>query len=326
MERVVETNVEPVSGAGEFYAGEEVDFFYIGNEGMTDIYPSDHLRADFVVYTVIDGRDGACFRQMGAGETPPTNGTNLEPGSSGECPDKAVGRMCWVQCRINSDRLADERNPDNNSREFAILLPQVRSTYRTPDTRYEEKAPADYRPDAERPASKSASATWTQWVYENGAFVLKSTESSIAHKTVTDAGCLLYDGNKGERHRQMKSGYGVNLRWRGTMNAVSGVPMAPASSYTGIQNVTALFPEYGYEAADGRAETLVSVGNYYQLVGNTDAGGARVHFIPLYHRDGSYRVVLKTGGIWTPAGYPESVRLSNEIVISGTVYDDWYNK
>ena len=125
---------------------------------------------------------------------------------------------------------------------------------------------------------------------------------------------------------QMKSGYGVNLRWRGTMNAVSGVPMAPASSYTGIQNVTALFPEYGYEAVDGRAETLVSVGNYYQFVGNADAGGARVHFIPLYHRDGSYRVVLKTGGIWTPAGYLESVRLSNEIVISGTVYDDWYNK
>lgn len=149
--------------------------------------------------------------------------------------------------------------------------------------------------------------------------------ASLARPSLTpDASCTT--ATKVNGIWQMKSGYGVNLRWRGTMNAVSGVPMAPASSYTGIQNVTALFPEYGYEAADGRAETLVSVGNYYQFVGNADAGGARVHFIPLYHRDGSYRVVLKTGGIWTPAGYLESVRLSNEIVISGTVYDDWYNK
>lgn len=326
VERVVETNVEPVSGAGEFYAGEEVvTSFYIGNEGMTDIYPSDNLRADFVVYTVIDGRETALVSAKWEQVVVPANGTNLV-WFKWRVPDKAVGRMCWVQCRINSDHLADERNPDNNSREFAIL-PQVRSPYRTPNTRYEEKAPADYRPDAKRPASKSASATWTQWVYENGAFVLKKygIRASLTRPSLTpDASCTT--ATKVNGIWEMKSGYGVNLRLRGTMNAVSGVPMAPVSSYTGIQNVTALFPEYGYEAVDGRAETLVSVGNDYQFVGNADAGGARVHFIPLYHRDGSYRVVLKTGGIWTPAGYLESVRLSNEIVISGTVYDDWYNK
>ena len=60
------------------------------------------------------------------------------------------------------------------------------------------------------------------------------------------------------------------------------------------------------------------------LVANADAdGNARVHFIPVYVEDGNYTVSATATHIWTPAGMISAVRNVN-VVIDGTIYDDWY--
>ena len=58
---------------------------------------------------------------------------------------------------------------------------------------------------------------------------------------------------------------------------------------------------------------------------NSDAdGNARVHFIPVYVRDGNYTVSVTVTHVWTPAGMIEATRSANVIIIDGTIYDDWY--
>lgn len=325
VESKMETSVGLVSTEGDYYVGEEVvSTFSVGNESSTSIYPSDHLRADFEVYTYENGDETVIYSASWNDVVIPANKSNLVY-FKWTVPTNMVGKTCWVRCTANRDHLSQERDKANNSKEFAIV-PQSRDAYTVPNTRYEEKAPADYNANASAPTVHNGSATWSMWEYADGSFVLHKYGIRVGLTNVTltpDSNCASAKKVDGVWH--MKSGYGFAASWYGYLTSVSGYGTAPADSYTNIQSVVAMFPEYGYDIAPDRATTMNLNGTYYKLPVNVDAGSERVHFIPIYVQDGDYTVSVKASGIWTPAGYLYSVRNSNVLVVDGTVYDDWYN-
>ena len=123
----------------------------------------------------------------------------------------------------------------------------------------------------------------------------------------------------------MKSGYGVTISWQPTLVARSGYTFPASSAYTAAQSVYATFPEYSYSTSSGKYRTLEQFGGKYTFAENADAdGNARVHFIPVYVKNGSYTVSVTATQIWTPAGMITAVRNSS-VTINGTIYDDWYH-
>jgi hypothetical protein len=85
--------------------------------------------------------------------------------------------------------------------------------YTTPDTKYEEKAPSGFKVPS-LPNAASNYATWSEYVYQNGTFVLKNYGigiSGTSTATLTPA-----SGNSAEKDASgkwtMKSGYVYGLK------------------------------------------------------------------------------------------------------------------
>lgn len=325
VERVIETNVSPAFTEGEYFVGEEaVSAFLIGNEGMTDVFPSDRLTAVFEVYTDEGGRERVLLREQKEGIVVPANRFNLI-WFRWTVPEDAAGKPCWIRCTVNGENLSTERDGGNNTREFAIV-PMVRGICQIPNAGYEESAPETYDPAFPVPEEHNGSAAWTVWEYGDGGFVLKryGVRISLTAVNVTPASSC-QTAKKVGGVWSMKSGYGITVSWYGYLTAAPDCEEAPKDSCTDIQNVVAMFPEYRYEIADGRAVTMNRADSFYRLPLNAGAEYERVYFIPVYVQDGDYRVSVRASGVWTPAGYLYSVRNAEPITIDGTVYDDWYH-
>ena len=104
--------------------------------------------------------------------------------------------------------------------------------YTTPDTHYEEKAPAGFSVPAS-PSDTNGSATWYEYVYENGSFVRKNYGIALA-KSVTNTITPATGETAVQKDGQwtMKSGYGFSVNTRTLTANVSGYTAAPAASYT----------------------------------------------------------------------------------------------
>ena len=124
----------------------------------------------------------------------------------------------------------------------------------------------------------------------------------------------------------MKSGYGISLQSRILINPVYGTNTASSNSYTLPQYAYALFPEYNYVFADGKATTLNKVAgeaySYFEFPTLSTYG--KVHFTPLWYPDGDYTVKIVQSDCWTPAGMISLGIVPGSITISGNAYDDWY--
>ncbi len=200
------------------------------------------------------------------------------------------------------------------------------SIYTTPDTQYEETAPSGFSIPS-KPSGTTGAATWWIYEYENGSLVKKTYKVTLSKSTPNKiepaTGETAY---KTDGVWTMKSGYGISLQSRILVNPVYGTNIAASDSYTLPQYVYALFPEYNYAFADGKAATLNKVtGESYQyfefpLLQNY----GNVHFTPLWYPDGSYTVKIVQSDCWTPAGMISLGIVPNSITISGNAYDDWY--
>ena len=199
--------------------------------------------------------------------------------------------------------------------------------YTTPDTHYEEKAPAGFSVPAS-PSDTNGSATWYEYVYENGSFVRKNYGIALA-KSVTNTITPATGETAVQKDGQwtMKSGYGFSVNTRTLTANVSGYTAAPAASYTIPQYCYLLYPEYNYSYASGKATTLeqyngTSIASYFRLPVLETYG--RVHFTPLWFPDGTYAVKIVQSDCWTPAGMITKTIIPNTITIKGNAYDDWY--
>ena len=194
----------------------------------------------------------------------------------------------------------------------------------TPDTDYEESKPAGWS-QASKPSPSSTQATWSEWVYANGAFQKKTYGMKITQNTVTlapDSGSPSAEMVNGVW--QLKSGYGLTAAYTPSFSSVSGTLMPSSSAYTAVQHGYMQFPEFRYSSANGQYRTLQKVGSSFQFAVNPAADGGRVHFIPVWYPDGSYQASCYVYDCWTPAGMIAARLDTNQLTISGSLYDDWY--
>lgn len=319
-----EVTMDPVTSAGYYCEGMEViSSFYVANNSDYDIIPSMHNTARFTAYYYSGSRKVVITTQDWDDVVIPAAGTNLVY-FKWTVPTGLNGKTVYMECNINADRNMNETNYDNNTAAFSTTVTTVTNS-QTPDTRFESDAPSSYQ-NASTPSVSTDKATWTMWEYENGSFVLKRYGvqiSSVSPVVAPSADCVtaVYENGKWT----MRSGYGITMSYAPTISTVSGYNRPDSNVYTSVQYVVATFPEFRYYDTDGYCRTLEYVGGKWQFAENTDAdGNARVHFIPVYVKDGNYTVSVTATHVWTPAGMIEATRSANVIIIDGTIYDDWY--
>ncbi len=326
VDKWIEVSADYVTANGGYTEGTEViTTFYFTNDAASDILPEDGVTFDFVVYTMnSSGTETIIVTQTQEGIVCPSNGFNIVY-FKWTVPDNSAGILFWCQGTINSSFKGEEQITDNNTTFFTFTA-KSKVISQSPNTRYEGSAPSSYNPSVSSPTTSTGKATWTMWVYENGDLILKSFGLSITTRNPVvkpDDGCLTATSIGGRW--TMKSGYGINLEWNPVLTSVSGCEMPSSDSYTSVQSVYARFPEFKYLTEVGKYRTLERNGNNFMFVENSDAdGGDRVHFIPVYVKNGNYIVSVTATEIWTPAGMITAVRNANTLIIDGTIYDDWY--
>ena len=319
-----EVTADPISMAGYYCEGMEViSSFYVANNSDYDIIPSMHNTARFTAYYYNVSQKVVISTQDWDDVVIPAAGTNLVY-FKWTVPAGLSGKKVYLECTVNADRYMNETNYDNNTATFSTTVSNVTAS-QTPNTRFESEAPNSYQ-SASTPSINTDKATWTMWEYENGIFVLKKYGvqiSSVSPVVAPSTDCVtaVYENGKWT----MRSGYGITMSYAPTISTVSGYNLSDSSAYTSVQYVVATFPEFRYFDTDGNCRTLQYVNGSYQFVENPDAdGNARVHFIPLYMKDGNYTISVTATHVWTPAGMIEATRSANVIIIDGTIYDDWY--
>ena len=323
IDKRIELDVSQNTPNGDFVAGTEViSSFYVDNETASDILPSDRINFVFEVFTENSAGDRVMiaeeiFEQV----VVPAHGRNLV-WFKWRVPENGAGELYWLRGRVVDSAAGDTEI----AATFCSVVPSSRRTSQTPNTHYEQTAPIDYDAGISAPEISIGTATWNVWAYENDTLVLKKYGLSIGDGNpvvVPDPSCSTSVFSDNGWH--IKSGYGVALSWSPFLTAAPDCLMPNADSYTGFQEVTAVFPEFRYQSETEKYRTLEKVGDTFRFAQNHDAAAsARLHFIPLYIKNGDYTISVTATELWTPAGKLTVVRHANTLHIDGTIYDDWY--
>ncbi len=326
VNKVVELKTSYVAPNADYIEGNDVvTSFFVKNSSPSAIVPEDHVDFTFEVYTLdARGNEVVVHHDTWYNVVIPGNSTNLVY-FKWTVPADSAGVLYWCRGSVNDDLSIDEDDLSNNRSEFSRYSRSMRES-QTPNTRYENKAPAGYNGSISAPSEQTGKATWNMWKYENGAFVLKTygIQVSTGHPTVRPSDACKSATYKNSRWT-MKSGYGITLFYDPTTAGIPGYAMPQGTAYTGVQNIYATLPEYGYSTADSEYRTLQYASGGYRFEENHNAdNNERLHFIPVYVQNGDYIVSVTVTQVWTPAGMITAIRNSAPVTIDGTVYDDFY--
>lgn len=124
----------------------------------------------------------------------------------------------------------------------------------------------------------------------------------------------------------MKSGYGVQAECNVAITTGGNVD---DYDVTPVQNVVALFSEFGFETYNRFLDTESSKSNGYRAVWNFKKNeysfyNGRLHFTPLWYPDNTeYVVQAALFDCWTPGGQLYTT-VSDRIQIYKSCLDDWY--
>ena len=238
-------------------------------------------------------------------------------------PEGLADKIIYITGIVNSSGNVNESDTSNNTTEFTMrILGKLDSQ---PSNTDYSNAP-DWYESTNAPAVAYGTATWNQWVYENGELVLKKYGLGISTVKPTlepseNVSSAIANGN----HWTIKSGYPITLEYSPYLRSLSGYLVPTGNAYTGIQAVYATFPEFEYSKADGYYAVLVKDGSIYGFVPSDYSNtNEEVHFIPVWMEDGSYVVSVYAGEVWTPAGMIYTIVNSTNMTIDGTMYDDYY--
>ena len=239
-------------------------------------------------------------------------------------PANIEGKTVYCKATVNSDLTIEEQITNNNT-DTLVQTVAGKLYSQTPDTQFEKTKPNGWTaPVTARP--NGGVATWSMWVYENGAFVRRGYGISIATTSPTaqpDEGSPSAKYVNG--YWQMRSGYGFYLSYRPTITRTGSEIMPDSSAYTEVQQVYATFPEFKYLQDINSFRTLEKVNGAWMFERNPYADGKeRLHFTPLWYPNGDYTVSVIASEVWTPAGMIKAVRNCNTIRIVDSAYDDWY--
>ena len=238
-------------------------------------------------------------------------------------PEGLADKIIYITGIVNSSGNVNESDTSNNTTEFTMrILGKLDSQ---PSNTDYSNAP-DWYESTNAPAVSYGTATWNQWVYENGELVLKKYGLGISTVKPTlepseNVSSAIANGN----NWTIKSGYPITLEYSPYLRSLSGYLIPTGNAYTGIQAVYATFPEFEYSKADGYYAVLVKDGSIYGFVPSDYSNtNEEVHFIPVWMEDGSYIVSVYAGEVWTPAGMIYTIVNSTNMTIDGTMYDDYY--
>ena len=186
--------------------------------------------------------------------------------------------------------------------------------FTTPDTAYEAAAPAGFvKPSV--PEERDGYATWWEYIYLNGAFEKKTYGIGIADSADTLSPTL--------GGTAISSGRGFSADIRAAVTGVSGYLLPNTAVHTGIQYMTALFPEFSYRQDVNLCTTLIrNALGHFELPDSFGYG--KLHFIPLSYPDGNYVIQTVKTDMWTPAGMISAGKNSRPLTVSGSVYDEYY--
>lgn len=287
--------------------------YFLTNSSTADVLPSSPAAVRLRIYD----KSGALLQIFTKNVICPANDQNIVY-FKWTVPTGLNGRDVTVK----ADILKSGTNYYGETVRLRSTTPY--SEFNTPDTRYEEKAPAGFSmPVFPLDSENTAKATWYEYFYENGRFVrksfgleiIKSSENGIAPATGETA--EMSDGKW-----YMKSGYGISVSSRIYYSFPSGCAAAASGAFTAPQYGYVLYPEYGYSSASGKMTTLHNDGIYFILPYDPDSG--RTHYTPLWFPDGVYAVKIVQTDCWTPAGMLTKEIVPDAITIKGNAYDDWY--
>ena len=308
----LQLSVSHVEPNADYIEGNEViSSFLISNDGASDVTPSSGLGFNFEVYRLDESGEKVVLEsQVWDNIIIPADGTNLVY-FKWTIPENSAGTVIWCRGYVN-----------DSSDIFSMTL-ESKDFSQTPNTRYESQVPSGYT-NLSAPEETAGSASWNQWEYIAGEFVLKSYGIQVSGAPVVtpDSSCrtAVYENGKWT----MKSGYGITLIWTPEITAIDGYDIPETGSYTDVQKVSAFFPEYGYSAETEKYRTLIEMNGTYMLEENPCADNRRIHFIPVYVSNGNYTVLVTAEQIWTPAGMITAVKNTNTVIIDGSIYDDFY--
>lgn len=325
VKKYSELSTSAVTPSADYIEGNDIiASFYVSNDSSTPVLPSDHMSYRLEVYLVDGATETLVSTQDKTDVVIPANRTNLVY-FKWHVPENSAGKLYMFRGIANAENTVRERNPDNNA-TFFMKTVKAKETSQTPNTRYERTAPNPYNPLVSSPATTVGSASWNEWVFEDGKFELRTygiRASAVDPVVKPDDNCKTAVLENGKW--SMKSGYGISLAWNLKLIAMPGYSMPDSSAYTETQAVMALIPEFGYSTDAGKYRSLEMAGGIYSFVENRDAdANARLHFVPVYVANGSYSVSVTATQIWTPAGMITAIRNANTLTIDGTIYDDYY--
>lgn len=160
----------------------------------------------------------------------------------------------------------------------------------------------------------------------------------------------------------MRSGYGFSLKYNPRISsfyAENGVYNSNfdnlteeekadklSNATTGIQMASAYYPEFMYmdkKFTDDNGNTQYTCNTLERNVLSTNLFNfnlpmndqsasiltnhkedSRIHFIPIWYKNGDYNISIVASYSWTPAGAISTCDNSTNINIEGSMYDDWY--
>ena len=300
-----------------------VTSFNIINNSRHDVLPEHNNTVTFEAYYYNNGNKVTISSQTWENAVVPGNEKNLVY-FKWTVPAGLIGTKVYCTATVNSDLTIDEYTTANNT-DTLIQTIASRLYSQTPDTQFEKEKPNGFTAPT-TPATRAGKATWSMWVYENGAFTKKNygiAISSVTPSVQPDEGSLSAEYVNG--YWQMRSGYGFYISYRPTMTGISGYITPSSTAYTGVQQVYVTFPEFNYSTATNYFRTLQKVSGTWMFVKNPYAdGNERLHFTPLWYPNGNYIVSVTATDVWTPVGMISTVRRSNTVRIVDSAYDDWY--
>ena len=119
-----------------------------------------------------------------------------------------------------------------------------------------------------------------------------------------------------------------------------------SNATTGIQMASAYYPEFMYmdkKFTDDNGNTQYTCNTLERNVLSTNLFNfnlpmndqsasiltnhkedSRIHFIPIWYKNGDYNISIVASYSWTPAGAISTCDNSTNINIEGSMYDDWY--
>lgn len=179
------------------------------------------------------------------------------------------------------------------------------------------------------------SASWQQYVWENGGYVVKTYSAKLWNDEIT-----VYPDEtnpsatlEGGKDIVSRSGYGMKLRLKARVDQYEGdTEIVNAGHVTAVQYAGAYYPEQLYSMENEKHSTLelTESGFVFPVYADStyepgEKGDGRKHFIPMWYPDGQYTVQCRTSGCWTPAGMIDYTDEANAVIIKGSLYDDYYS-